>query len=154
MAYQELKAVTNKNIGRFTFKGKRTNAKVIHIHDGDTCDLVFEHNGELMRFKYRLAGVDTPELGIKDILGRDARIARDYLAHLSTGEDPNDFDDESGSLKKSELQEHLDKNKKLVYATFGDFDKYGRPHVTLKSPKSMKKSFSGWLDEERYVKVE
>ena len=65
MNVQQLQNVTNTQLKeRSTNKppaNMSTNAKVVSVNDGDTCDLVIIRNG-LERFECRLLGIDTPEL--------------------------------------------------------------------------------------------
>jgi endonuclease YncB( thermonuclease family) len=145
MSLTKLKKVTEENVHRFTLEGLEKKAKVVSIYDGDTCDLAFYRKGELVRFKCRLEDVDAPEL--REVNGK---LVRDFLAHLCMGKKPDKFDD-SKIRDKKYLQEKLDKNKCLVYAVFGKFDKYGRALVTLKifskGGKSINKMITDYKDK-------
>ena len=88
------------------------------VHDGDTCDLAFYYGVEIVRFKCRLMGIDAPE----PREGRNAKLSRDFLAHLCTGGDPDGLDEDDGTWTKPQLQNDLDKNEHLVYAIFGEVD--------------------------------
>ena len=66
MSRTDLKNATKKNTTRSSNPAPTnitTDAKVVKVHDGDTCDLVIIRNRSLERFKCRLAAIDTPELG-------------------------------------------------------------------------------------------
>ena len=146
MSAKELHKVKDKDVRRFTLEGIKTEAKVLSIQDGATCDLAFYRNEELMRFNCCLEDVKAPELDKSN-----GELARDYLAHLCKGEDPDKFDD-SRTRNKKDLQKELDKSENLVYAVFGKPDKYERFLVTLKtahkgkSINSMMKTFIGKLE--------
>ena len=129
-------------------KNFSTRAKVITVHDGDTCDLVFSRNGDLERFKCRLASIDAPELNT----GRKAKKARDFLAWLSTGEDPDSFPKRSTPWSEEELQDRLDANKTLVHAEFQGFGHFGRPLVVLKKDSDDGDSFNDLLIDYGYAK--
>jgi endonuclease YncB( thermonuclease family) len=121
---------TKDDLPRFTLDGIKAHAKVVSVYDGDTCDVVFYHDGmeKLVRFKCRLSGYDAPELDEEP----QGELARDYLAHLCMGKDHDEFDEEIVWNKK-DLQKMLDENRNTVYAMFGKQGKYGRPLVTLKT---------------------
>ena len=130
-------------------KNFSTSAKVVTVHDGDTCDLVISRNGRyLERFKCRLASIDAPELKT----GRKAEKARDFLAWLTTGEDPDKFPKRSAPWSEEELQDRLDANKTLVNAEFQGFGHYGRPLVVLRKDSDDEDSFNDLLIAYGYAK--
>ena len=126
---ETLKEITVSNSKRFTLNGIKGHAKVVSIHDGDTCDVVFYHEEleTFLRFKCRLSGFDAPELNEPK-----GEITRNYLAYICTGKDLKKFDEEI-VLNKEALQDMLNKSKNTVYAEFGKEEKYGRALVTLKT---------------------
>ena len=81
---QQLQNVTNTQLKERSNNkppaNMSSNAKVVSVHDGNTCDLVIIRNG-LERFECRLFGIDTPELRT----GLKAEKARDFLAWLCIG---------------------------------------------------------------------
>ncbi|CAB4014099.1 Hypothetical predicted protein [Paramuricea clavata] len=142
---KSLKNVKSEDIpDRFTLDGKEGEVKVVSVHDGDTCDVVFELRGRKERFVCRLLNYNASELKKKPINGQ---LARDYLAHLVMGEDPDadGFFDPEGIWTKEQLQEKLDKSKNLVYAVFGKFDSFGRALVTLYTDSSKNKSINAMM---------
>ena len=145
MSLSKLRKLTQDDIRRFSLNGHETKAKVLKIFDGDTCDLAFYFEGKLMRYKCRLADIDATELDEEDDQGRDGEIARDFLAWLCVGNDPEDFPSDEEADTVEELQGTLDNNRKLVYAVFGNFGKYGRALVTIKSSKGAGESFNDLL---------
>jgi endonuclease YncB( thermonuclease family) len=46
----------------FTMKGKKLLCKVIDVYDGDTCNIVFELNKEVLHYRFRLFGINCKEL--------------------------------------------------------------------------------------------
>lgn len=104
MSLSQLKKLTKADIRRFSLNGHETKAKVLKIFDGDTCDLAFYFEGKLMRYKCRLADIDATELDEEDDQGRDGEIARDFLAWLCVGNDPEDFPSDEEADTVEELQ--------------------------------------------------
>ena len=152
MSLQQLRNKTDKNIGRSLSSPPTditTTAKVVSVHDGDTCDLVFIKNGSFERFKSRLIGINTPEL---DTGGIKALKARDFLVWLSLGKSPASFPRSSQPFSKSQIQSSLDANQELVHAEFQGIGGYGRPLVTLKKNQGGK-SFNNLLIEYGYANV-
>jgi hypothetical protein len=125
-----LKKVKSKDVHRFKLKGIKT-AKVVSVHSGDTCDLVFYRGETFVRYKCRLSGYDAPELDDEP----SGELARDYLACLCMNDKPEnpDYFDAEQIWEKKELQNKLDTNMNLVRATFGKFRKCGLPLVILLS---------------------
>jgi endonuclease YncB( thermonuclease family) len=80
---KSLKNITSKDIERLTLDGKEEEAKVVLVHDGDTCDVVFDLRGQKERFVCRLLKYDAPELKEKP----NGQLARHYLTHLVMGRD-------------------------------------------------------------------
>ena len=151
MSVQELRDITKSRIRR-SKKSPPTNtsrdAKVVKVHDGDTCDLVIIRNGSLERFKCRLLGINSPEMR----KGREAEKARDFLAWLSVGEDPTSFPSSTAPWSVAQLQNRLDASNTLVHAEFGGIDYYRRLLVTLKKSSSSVYSFNDLLMQYGYAK--
>ena len=148
---QQLQNAMDKNIKRSSNPTPTyisTSAKVVSVHDGDTCDLVISRYSSLERFKCRLAAIDTPELKT----GEKAKKARDFLAWLSTGGDPARFSSSSQPWSDTQLQNTLDANKVLVHAEFQSTDVYGRALVVLKKTSQAKDSFNDILIQYGYAK--
>ena len=150
MSQEQLQNALDKNIPRtdaFNATNIGLSAKVVSVHDGDTCDLVISRNGGLQKFKCRLASIDTPELKT----GPKAKKARDFLTWLSIGRDPASFSSTSQPWSEDELQNMLDANKMLVYAEFQSTDIYGRALVVLKKTSQDKDSFNNLLMQYGYA---
>jgi endonuclease YncB( thermonuclease family) len=106
----------NDDTPLFTFNGKKKMCKVVDIYDGDTCRVVFFHNGKFNKWNIRLFNLDTPEMRVskedpeRDIKKQKAVEARDYLRLLMLN--------------------------KIVWMECGEFDKYGRLLGTFYSDKN------------------
>lgn len=99
----------DKDIPYFSFNGKHFVAKACNIYDGDTFSVIFEFKNELIKYKCRCIGYDSPEM--KPLLSNENRKQEIELAHKA----------------KERLQELLFKhNTKLIKIDCYQFDKYGR----------------------------
>ena len=93
---------------KFTLENHSKLAKVVDVYDGDSCQVVFEHNRLINRWNVRMHGYDTPEMRPRKTVENrleiieKAKAARDYLKSLIMNED------------------------QLIYIKCHDFDKYGR----------------------------
>lgn len=98
-------------LGDFSFEGLECNVRVSSIYDGDTGRIVFMYKGDLIQYKFRLYGIDAPELKPRldkenrEIEKKNAIISRDYLKNMVMN--------------------------KLLWCKFYKFDKYGRILVDL-----------------------
>jgi endonuclease YncB( thermonuclease family) len=122
-----LKNATN-DIPFFDFKDKKFTVKVVDVYDGDTCTVVFDYNKELVKYKVRCMGYDSPEMKPpKDLVNRSQHIAKAIQARnffISKVTDLNLTINDSHS--KKELKEMFIQNKKLVKMECHGLDKYGR----------------------------
>ena len=93
---------------KFSLEGHTKLCKVVSVYDGDTCNVVFDHNGVINRWNIRMNGYDTPEmrpskkLPNRDEIKQKAIQSRDFLKSL------------------------IFNSEQLVYLKCGKFDKYGR----------------------------
>jgi len=100
---------STKKTPKFSLEGQTKLCKVVDVYDGDTCRVVFNHNGKINKWNVRMVGYDTPEMKPsksnpnRDTIKQKAKESRDYLKSLIANE-----------------------NDKLVYLKCGKFDKYGR----------------------------
>ena len=102
------------DIAYFSFKGNIFYAKPCNIYDGDTFSVIFEYKGELIKYRCRCLGYDSPEM--KPLLSNPNRKNEIELAHKA----------------KYRFEELLNKNKsKLIKIECFDFDKYGRLLVKI-----------------------
>ena len=129
----------------------------MQVYDGDTCDLAFCSGRKIVRYNCRLKDINTAELGKKgakgcDAKGRDAKIARDYLAWLCTGNKAEEFNDKEPALTETELKKWLNESEEFVYAKLGGFGDFGRLEVTLKRTRYESKTFNQLLLDEKYAR--
>lgn len=98
-----------KEINYFNFDGKTFIAKPCHVYDGDTFSVIFDYKGELIKYRCRCYGYDTPEM-------RPSR------------KNPNrDKEKELALLAKKRMIELLEAHpSKLIRIECLKFDKYGR----------------------------
>jgi endonuclease YncB( thermonuclease family) len=110
----DLKSVNEKDVKYFSFSGKRLIVKPCNIYDGDTFSILFEWKGEIIKYRCRCLGYDTPEM--KPSL-----------------KDPNrEKEKEKAKEAKRRFEELLAKGKDgFVEVECSDFDKYGRILVTV-----------------------
>jgi endonuclease YncB( thermonuclease family) len=93
----------------FTLEGQFKLCKVVDVYDGDTCRVVFYHNGHINKWNVRMNGYDTPEMRpSKSLPNRDEIKAKSI---------------EAKNYLKSLITNNPDQ---LVYIKCGEFDKYGR----------------------------
>ena len=113
--YNMLKNITDDSSRPyFSFKNRIFYGKPCNIYDGDTFSVLFHYNGELIKYKCRCMGYDSPEM--KPLLSNENRILEKELAHKA----------------KDRLEELLNKHpEKLIKIECFDFDKYGRLLVNV-----------------------
>ena len=100
---------THKDVPYFNFKNKTFIAKACNVYDGDTFSVIFDFKGELIKYRCRCYGYDTPEM-------RPSR------------KKPNRDHEKKLALKaKVRIIELLEAHpSKLIKIECLDFDKYGR----------------------------
>lgn len=96
----------------FTFDKKEFIGIPTNIYDGDTLCVVFEYNKEIVKYKCRCLGYDSPEM--KPLLSNPNREHEKTLAQSA----------------KTRFTELLRKNKTIKIKCHG-FDKYGRILVEI-----------------------
>nr|QDY52382.1 staphylococcal nuclease homologue [Mimiviridae sp. ChoanoV1] len=105
---QQLK-VCDKKTPKFSLQGLTKICKVVDIYDGDTCRVVFNHNGCINKWNIRMNGYDSPEMRPSRNLENRDEIKKKAL--------------ESKNFLKSLV---ANSPEQLVYLKCGGFDKYGR----------------------------
>ena len=149
---RQLSTVTDRDVRRSDSSPPLSggfHAKVVTVHDGDTCDLVIVKNGGFERFKSRLLGTNSAELGS----GNLALKSRDFLAWLCIGRPAASFPRSSPPWTETQLQSYLNGNQVLVYAEFQGTGGYGRPLVTLRSQPGAAKSINSVMIDNGYAKI-
>jgi endonuclease YncB( thermonuclease family) len=95
----------------FSFAGQRFLAKIVDYYDGDTVRVAFEYGGQLIQYKARMAGYDSPEMKpLKSNPNREAEKAAAIAARAAL----------IGKVGGA-----------LVYIECDEFDKYGRLLATV-----------------------
>lgn len=100
---------SDKKTPKFSLEGITKICKVVDIYDGDTCRVVFNHNGVINKWNVRMQGYDSPEMRPskskpnRNEIKIKAKQSKEYLKSLIANKD-----------------------NKLVYLKCGKFDKYGR----------------------------
>ncbi len=108
MEIEKLKSIDYKKIPLFSFKDKILIARVVEVYDGDTCTILFEYNGEIMKYKCRCMGYDCAEMKPK----KDA---------------PHRDEEKTLALKaKNRFIELIGGIDSIVQIKALEFDKYGR----------------------------
>ncbi len=114
----------------FSLKGRRFVAKPTNIYDGDTLSMIFEFNGEILKYRCRCMGYDSPEM--KPSKSKQDRELEIVLAKKA----------------KQRFTELLEKHQsKLVSIECFEFDKYGRLLVNIYNQVDTKSINQMMIDE-------
>ena len=142
----------NDNTPEFSLCDMVLNGRVLSCYDADTCKIALPMNNTFYKFTCRLNGIDTPEIKPrKDKLNREAEIiwakkARAELLKLICDESlSSNFD--NLDIKKEQVIDILNKNKKIISVKCLQWDKYGRLLVELYNINDNSKSFNHILVE-------
>src|SRR3989344_2659506 len=65
-AKYKLNRINANELALFSFKGFKTYAKVVKVHDGDTCHVIFKYKKQYIKYSIRMLGYNSPELNDKD----------------------------------------------------------------------------------------
>jgi endonuclease YncB( thermonuclease family) len=105
---QKLRSIDHKKVPLFSFQNKVLIARVVDVYDGDTCTVLFEYNGEIIKYKSRAMGYDCAEMKPKK-------------------DDPNrDQEKKLALAAKARFIELMGGSDAVVKMKCLDFDKYGR----------------------------
>jgi len=113
--YKILNTIKDANeIPYFSFKENTFYGKPCNIYDGDTFSIIFNYKGELIKYRCRCLGYDSPEM--KPSLKNENRIHEKELAIKA----------------KNRFIELISKHEtKMIKIECFDFDKYGRLLVNV-----------------------
>ena len=96
------------SIKLFSYKGYKCPVKIVNVYDGDTFTGVFQYKNDIIKYKFRCYGYDSPEMKpLKSIKNRDEIKIKAIEA-------------------KEAFISITNCNKSFVIVEFDDFDKYGR----------------------------
>ena len=131
-----MERIKDSDVHQFTLDGLRLQCKVVSCHDGDTARVItmFPWSSAPQKLTLRLAGIDAPEINPRvhdldrDAIRHRAKVSRNALIRKVTN-CPVRLDDVD--LSPSDLQKILDTNTKLIDASMGRFDAFGRVLATL-----------------------
>ncbi len=103
-----------KEVKYFSFAGKRFKVKPCNVYDGDTFSILFIYKDEIIKYRCRCLGYDTPEM--KPSLKNPNREKEKEMAKKA----------------RDRFIELLNRGQNgLVEVDCGGFDKYGRILVTV-----------------------
>lgn len=92
----------------FSFDGYKCQVKITNVYDGDTFTGIFQYKNDIIKYKFRAYGYDTPEMKpLKSLANRDEIKQKANEARLK-------------------FIELTNCEKVFVIVDFGEFDKYGR----------------------------
>jgi hypothetical protein len=126
----------NDNTPEFSLCDLTLQGRVISCYDADTCKIALPLHNTFYKFTCRLNGIDTPEMKPrKDKPNREQEIvwakkARAELLRLIC-EDNLSSNFDNLDIKKDEVINILNKNKKIINVKCLQWDKYGRLLVEL-----------------------
>lgn len=129
MADCELETCDVGSVPRFSFAGRRLQARIADVYDGDTVTAIFAaHEGGLYKMAIRLHGVDTPERRGASAGEREAAAAaRAFVARWAL---PGRWD--AGAVASTlDVRASLGREAALVELRCLGFDKYGRCLATV-----------------------
>ena len=134
--YNTLKMIIDDNtIPYFSFKNRTFYGKPCNIYDGDTFSIIFQYKDELIKYRCRCLGYDSPEM--KPSQQNKNRIHEKELALKA----------------KQRFTELISKHEtKLVKIECFEFDKYGRLLVNVYNLVD-KKSVNDMMVEEGFGKM-
>jgi len=110
----QLKNIKCYELNYFSFNGYKCKAKIVSVYDGDTFTACFKYNGEIIKYRFRTFGYDSPEMKpLKSKANREEEKKNAIIARNKFKEIIN-FD-----------------NNELVDLEMLKFDKYGRILVNV-----------------------
>lgn len=151
-----LKKSTNQNTTEFSLDGLSVICKVVDVYDGDTFRVVFFKNTndkEPMKLKVRALGCNAAEMHplksnpFREEEMKKANLAKNRMIQLVTDSEM----DITVHYNKTEIENILSKNTKLMFIEFSNFDKYGRVLGTLYNDNSKNKSINQILIDEKHA---
>ena len=132
--FSKLEQLKEEDYPYFSFKGQTFYAKHCHIYDGDTFSVMFIYKNEVIKYRCRMMGYDSPEM--KPLLKNEDRVHEKELAILA----------------KNRLKELLSVHPtQLIKIECFDFDKYGRLLVNVWNMVD-EKSINNIMIEEKHGK--
>tara|TARA_B100000795_G_C22797927_1_gene440323 strand:+ start:208 stop:708 length:501 start_codon:yes stop_codon:yes gene_type:complete len=142
--YEIIKEYTNKNTELFTLNNINTYAKVVHIVDGDTINIVIKLYDNYCKLKLRLNNIDTCETrGNKNEETRNKGIlAKNRLYNLITSKD-----------NYNDMKSDIENNTYIIWVKLYKYDKYGRVLADIYKYDNESISFSDILVNEKLAYI-
>lgn len=111
----------------FSLSGKECACRLVDMYDADTLTLIVPLFDGVYKFACRVYGIDTAEVKSGSVeLKTLAQKAKNRMLQLcGVGVDLERM------YSRKEVQRLLSEQVVLVWCKFGEFDKYGRPLVTV-----------------------
>lgn len=107
----------------FSWAGLTKTARLVAVHDSDTCRVVFDTGLGVKQVIIRVQGIDGPEMNTKDADEKShAILARDSFLQIAA---PHLFS-KHGNYSQKQIVEKLASSIVLVTLELGQPDKYGR----------------------------
>lgn len=136
---------------KFDFNGISCPCRIINIYDGDTCTAGIKWNNRYIRLKLRLKGINSPEIKpSKKLKNRDEIIKNAYLAKHKMIEYCTDISPTNCQCK-TECDEIMKKNKKILYVKMYNFDAFNRVVSELYLDQDFKNSVNKLMIEGGYA---
>jgi endonuclease YncB( thermonuclease family) len=106
---KNLLKITKDDLDYFSFNGLKMKVKIVDVYDGDTFTGCFYFKNEIIKYKFRCFGYNSPEIKpLKSLENRDIEIKNALIA-------------------KHKFIEYIEFYKgDLIEVEFNKFDKYGR----------------------------
>ena len=129
----QLRTYTNADIPLFSLDQQNKICKVVDVYDADTCKIIFQLDGKIVKYNCRLYGIDTPEIRPRrnnpnrDAEKKAAIKARNRLISIIS----NVEIDIEKKYSKRQIKKLLESNNKIIISKCKTFDKYGRLLVEL-----------------------
>ena len=139
---------TYSNTNWFSFQGWSGWARLVDAHDGDTVTVVMYVQGQYIKCRLRLAGINAPEINSKDpVIKEGAVVARNRILQLACESEAACGLNEL--LSRAEIHTLLDKECVLVWIRCLQMDKYGRILAHVYPSSNHDKSINAMLVEEK-----
>lgn len=122
---RRLLEVNYKTAPKFSLDGTTMLGAVVDCYDGDTCTIAVMFHSEIVSFRCRLLGIDTPEIANAETK-QAGLLARNALINMVSSQTLTDV-----HASREDIRKHLEHHKKLMRVECGDWDKYGRLLVTM-----------------------
>ena len=119
------------DLGVFTYEGKLAKGRVVRVLDGDTVQVIVLNDGKLESHRFRLFGIDAPEL------------------HPRKDSPSKDEEKEAAEISKEKLEEKLAEDSNLCVVSFTKDDKYGRRMGTLSTRFGV--NINEWMVAKEYA---